>query len=429
MARLVVGVNDLFTLNPELAAQWHPTKNGQLTPQNVTGNSGRKVWWLCSLHHEWEISVNTRAKGSGCAFCCGQRVLAGFNDLASVNQELAAQWHPTKNGTLTPKDFTAGSGSKVWWICPLFHEWEATISSRTKGRGCHRCSGRLLIVGSNDLATLNPALAAQWHPTKNGVLTPRDVMVSTNKKVWWICSLFHEWATVIADRTRGYNCPYCSGQSVLAGFNDLLTTNASLAAQWHPTRNGALTPAHVSAGASHKVWWICDFGHEWKAVISSRTGAGAGCSKCSVRITEKSFLEAFIKLSGITFQSDRISLIRPSRKFDRAQIDILNENLRLAIEYDGQFSHGENALYKNTLKQKLAEDKETTQALVDIGYKVIRIREHGYKGRLHFISLDSGYESNVFQITYKSFGKDKDNIEDLTQKIITEKKEWFKASN
>ena len=31
---------------PELAMQWHPTKNEGLTPEMVTCGSKKKVWWL-----------------------------------------------------------------------------------------------------------------------------------------------------------------------------------------------------------------------------------------------------------------------------------------------------------------------------------------------------------------------------------------------
>lgn len=33
----------LSVTHPELAAQWHPTKNAELTP-----GSGKKVWWQCA---------------------------------------------------------------------------------------------------------------------------------------------------------------------------------------------------------------------------------------------------------------------------------------------------------------------------------------------------------------------------------------------
>jgi len=52
--------------------------------------------------------------------------------------------------------------------------------------------------------------------------------------------------------------------------------------QWHPTKNNVLTPFSFTSGSKQKVWWICDHGHEWQAVISSRS-SGSGCPKCNIR--------------------------------------------------------------------------------------------------------------------------------------------------
>ena len=81
---------------------------------------------------------------------------------------------------------------------------------------------------------------------------------------------------------RNSGCPYCAGKKVLAGFNDLATTEPEIAAQWHPALNGALTPRMVTAGSHKKVWWLCAEGHVWKAAIYSRTGKQRrGCPVCS----------------------------------------------------------------------------------------------------------------------------------------------------
>ena len=114
----------------ELLCQWHPAKNGDHTPSNVPVGSSRKFWWMDELGHEWEQSLYNRcARCSGCPICAGRVVLPGFNDLASKNPRLAAQWHPTKNGTLTPQEVRPGSSRKVWWLCEKGHEWQATIAS------------------------------------------------------------------------------------------------------------------------------------------------------------------------------------------------------------------------------------------------------------------------------------------------------------
>src|SRR5258707_766283 len=94
--------------------------------------------------------------------------------LSISHPKLAAEWHPTKNGSITPDQVVAGSSRKVWWQCSKGpdHEWQARLSSRTKGgNGCPYCASRK-VVDSNSFASLFPEIIAQWHPTKNGVLTP-----------------------------------------------------------------------------------------------------------------------------------------------------------------------------------------------------------------------------------------------------------------
>lgn len=203
----------LSTNNPDLAEEWHPTKNGELLPSQITVNNGKKVWWMCKEGHEWEAQIKSRNNGAGCPICSGHQILVGYNDLATVNPSLASEWHPTKNGNLTPKDVTKSNGKKVWWLCKEGHEWEAQISNRTNGDGCPICSGTKVQFGYNDLFTKNPEIASEWHPVKNGNLTPRDVTSRSNKKVWWQCSKGHEWKTAVSHRTNGRRCPICYGES------------------------------------------------------------------------------------------------------------------------------------------------------------------------------------------------------------------------
>ena len=117
--------------------------------------------------------------------------LTNSYNLEKINPKLAKQWHPIKNGKLTPKDVTPCSDQKVWWICDKKHEWMAKISNRANGTGCPYCAGQS-ICWDNCLQTKNPKLSKQWHPSKNGNLTPSKITVGNNKKVWWQCSKGHE---------------------------------------------------------------------------------------------------------------------------------------------------------------------------------------------------------------------------------------------
>ena len=311
--RPIKGQTDLKTLYPEVAKEWHPIKNEELTASDISPNYSKQVWWLCEHGHEWKISANSRiSKKTGCPICAGRQVLEGFNDLATVHPEIAREWHPTRNGELTPKHVTCGSNKKAWWLCTVCgFEYQSRIGSKVNlGRGCPKC-GRIKqvdsfinnrIVKEGTLKDNYPEIAQEWHPTKNGNLTPDDVLAKSNKKAWWKCDKGHEWQAVIANRSAGKGCPVCAGHQVLEGFNDLATINPELAKEWHPSKNGELKPNQVTSGSGKKVWWRCEYGHEWQATICRRISAsyssGTGCPVCSKKTGQIARMQTKIQLKG-----------------------------------------------------------------------------------------------------------------------------------
>lgn len=275
----------LQALYPDIALQWHSDKNGSCLPSQIQPGSHKLIWWQCDRGHTWRATVKSRVEGNGCPVCGNRVVISGVNDLETTAPELAKQWHPEKNGALTPSQVSGGSQRKVWWRCERGHEWQAKVYSRVSGAGCPVCTGRVIVPGENDLESYDPELARQWCREKNGALTPDRVSIYSNKNVWWQCELGHQWQSRIASRTfSNHGCPYCGNRKLLAGFNDLKTVEPLVAAQWHPDKNGSLEPTMVMAGSAKRVWWKCIDGHEWKAVIYSRTGAQrCGCPVCAGR--------------------------------------------------------------------------------------------------------------------------------------------------
>jgi hypothetical protein len=277
MGKLTDSYN-LQKINPTLSKQWHPNKNGNLTPKDVTPSINRKVWWICNRGHEWVAKISSRTHGTGCPFCAGRSVCRD-NCLQTKNPELSKEWHPTKNGHLTSRDITPGSGHKSWWQCRKGHEWQALVKSRVKGADCPFCSGRY-VSKENNLQVIYPELSEEWHSMKNGNLTPNDVLPYSNSRVWWKCQKGHEWETRVLNRTKNKNsCPYCAGR-VASENRNLKVLNPKLAGQWHPTKNGDLTPKDILPGAHKRVWWQCDKGHDWKAYVFSRN-KGSGCRQCN----------------------------------------------------------------------------------------------------------------------------------------------------
>ena len=127
----------------------------------------------------------------------------------------------------------------------------------------------------------NARLMEEWDWEKNEELgfDPQNITVGSNKKVWWRCRNGHEWQTGINQRTRGRGCPYCVGQKVIKGYNDLQTINPGVAKEWNYERNNGLTPSDVMPNSNKKAWWKCEKGHEWEAVIADRN-LGRGCPIC-----------------------------------------------------------------------------------------------------------------------------------------------------
>jgi hypothetical protein len=99
--RRVSITNALPATHPQVAAQFHPTKNAPLTADRVVAGSAMNVWWLCASGHEWLVAVVKRTReGTGCPTCVGKRVSVA-NSLAARRPDLAAQLHPQRNGNLT----------------------------------------------------------------------------------------------------------------------------------------------------------------------------------------------------------------------------------------------------------------------------------------------------------------------------------------
>ena len=417
------GFNDLRTTNPELAKQWHPTKNGELTAVQVTASSNKKIWWLLpydvpmeySIKHlrgkhfdfEWQTTINHRTGnyGTGCPYLNGKAVWPGFNDLQTTNPELAKQWHPTKNGELTAVQVTASSNKKVWWLYPyddpktgkhFDFEWEAIVSSRNKGTGCPFLTGKAVWPGFNDLQTVNPSLAKLWHPTKNGKLKPTQVTINSTKRVWWMYPyddlktgkhFDFEWqSSIVTQNISKHYCPYLSNQAIWKGFNDLQTINPRLASQWHPTKNGNLKPEQVTFGSRRKVWWLLPYDDkktgihydfEWQASISKRA-RGVNCPFL-ITYRGENYIKQYLQKNNISFNtqkkfSDLFGIGDGQLSYDFSISD--EKHKYILIEYNGIQHYEANDYFggEEQFKKQKEHDKRKRNYAKKHGYKLITIK-------------------------------------------------------
>lgn len=193
--------------NKEYLLKEFSIKN-KITCDKVFKSSNDIFYWECNKCDSiYSQSINTRTNlNVGCPYCAGKKV-NHTNSLAKLNSELSSEWHPIKNGEVTPHDVTCGSNKKVWWQCKENHEWESKVNTR-KEKGCPYCYGRFP-TESNNLAFNNPELLKEWNYDKN-IKKPTEYMSFTDSKVWWLCSEGHEWESSVSGRSFGNGCPICA---------------------------------------------------------------------------------------------------------------------------------------------------------------------------------------------------------------------------
>ena len=290
---LVDETNCLRTTHPAIAAELNDALNEGRNADNVVAGSEYTMAFTCPLGHDYWTTPAHRTRGSNCLVCTHQ-VVHPTTCLAATEPEVAAMWHESLNGDLTPWDVFPRSMGKAWWRCKNGCVYDGAIAKRVEGVGCRYCSNRA-VNAKNCMRVTRPDLSAEFHPTKNGERTPDDVVAGTSHRLWWQCiSHGHDWQVSGDNRVRqATGCPYCSNKKVWVGFNDMGTTRPDLAAEFHETRNGDLTPQDVVAGTGKRLWWKCTpRGHEWRATGDSRANKGRGCKECARVFTSEASLVA-----------------------------------------------------------------------------------------------------------------------------------------
>jgi hypothetical protein len=170
---------NLYVLRPDLAKEWHPTKNGSLGPRDVTPGSRRQVWWLCEKGHWWQARICDRLRGMKCTFCRDLNK-QGEQRMVDLKPELLKEWHPSRNADLRARDVSLQHKDKVWWLCAQGHEWEATLRSRLAGKTCPFCGMLSPRSRHGDLAVKNPGSSAMQRAAEGSGSTAAP----TYSKAW-----------------------------------------------------------------------------------------------------------------------------------------------------------------------------------------------------------------------------------------------------
>ena len=335
--------------NAELMAEWNWEKNIKLNfdPKTLTLGSNKKVWWKCSIGHEWQATISNRNYGNGCPYCAGRLAIKGQNDLQTVNPALVKEWNYEKNEGLKPSDVLPNSNKRVWWRCNKGHEWQATIYNRHVGKGCPICSSEqntsfpeyaivyylkkygLDVLHSYkkqgyelDIYIPSKKIAIEydgyyWHKNKtksdleknqkcknDGIKLFRireelpplndssiDYIVQKNQKD--LSKTLKELLSILIGTSADINIKRDAIdienlREHTEKETSLLYSNPELAKEWNYEKNGILKPENFTPNSAKKFWWKCSEGHEWQTSIDNRSN-GRGCPYCSGKKILKGF--------------------------------------------------------------------------------------------------------------------------------------------
>ena len=234
--------NSLAQAYPEIAKEWHTTKNGKLKPENFTSGEDYFAWWKCQkCGCEWQAHIYSRTTGKqGCPDCglIQQGQTYRKNRAKKMNfftwchdrgkKELLEEWDYDANKKDlscpdTPQDCPYGSPRPVHWVCKKCgYKWPAPPANRKDGKyPCPNCRGKVLHPGKNDLQTWciennREEILADWDYEKNIAdehcpNSPDEARFDQALYVHWKChKCSHEWKGRIGDRTkRNKNCRDC----------------------------------------------------------------------------------------------------------------------------------------------------------------------------------------------------------------------------
>jgi len=272
---------------------------------------------------------------------------------------------------------------KLKWKClneNCGEEFEAHWNAISQNTGCGYCDGKKVGL-SNCLATKNPKIVSEWHPTLNGDLTPYDVTVNSGKYVWWQClnNPKHIWNVTIDCRSNGNNCPYCNDVLPSEEYN-LFIHNPKLCEEWDYTKNKK-QPNEYLPNSNEKVWWICkECGYEWVAIINSRNGRRTGCPKCAESKGEKQLDLIFTKYN-ISHDSQYIfdDLRGVNNGLLRFDVPVFwdkeQTRLRMLVEYDGKqhYEWIKGMMTKKEFETLQIHDERKNQYCKNNNIKLLRI--------------------------------------------------------
>lgn len=308
--------------------------------------------------------------------------------------DLMSEWDWEKNSAegILPTEVSHSSAKyDPWWICPQGHSYQSKAHRRTRGRGCNVCSGRVVVIGVNDITTTHPELVSELKYPEDGFKYSKgsDVYLP------WICQpLGHEWSARVSHRTQGSGCHVCTKQKAHTGTTDLWTVNPTLAGQLSEPMLGY----DLTRNSGQSVEFECASGHSRRARVYSRLDDGSDCPNCVSNIS-KAETELQDLLRDLVPIETNIRTVIPPK-----ELDIYIPSLKIAIEFNGNYFHSDVFKDKNYHSDKTKACAEKGIQLIHVWSDEDPITVHRMLAHKLGVSQQrrvSGNKTTVHQITNK----------------------------
>ena len=285
---VVIGKNDLATSHPYLAKEWHPTKNKQLTPEEVTYGSGKKVWWLCPNNHEYEATILHRAHGTACPKCNDGRQTsfaeqATYFYIKQLYPDALNRYSAEFLERMELDIYIPSIKLAIEYDGEAWHKKNTIKREERKYQLCKQNGIKLIRLREkmpefpSNIADDMFGMERLYEPTNLEKMLGELLKRINYSETWMLgCPID---INVARDRPE-----------ILRYKTDLITKSLKylhpeIAKEWHSTNNGNQLSEHFQPGSDHKAWWECpDCGNVYEAAIGKRTAAkgATACPKCGI---------------------------------------------------------------------------------------------------------------------------------------------------
>lgn len=124
-----------------------------------------------------------------------------------------------------------------------------------------------------------PKLLNDWDYSKNLNIDPYKLAPGANIKIWWICKNNHSWLTSLSHRAiGGTGCAQCNGKKASKENNFAIKYPDKI--KFFDKAKNNFNPEDILAHSGIKIYWKCEYGHEWHETPYSCMRRPTACKKC-----------------------------------------------------------------------------------------------------------------------------------------------------